>query len=114
MTNLNHPSLMPSRRISAEEFAAIQASHREDVENMLSRAAYVAREYTTAEDRESCSSCKGQCSTPAACGRDEDDDSEFGALEGLTRGMPYIVGAWGVVAVILAAAWISWPWWWPL
>ena len=38
----------------------------------------------------------------------DDDDSEFGALEGLTHGMPYVVVAWGIIAAGAAAAYLIW------
>ena len=38
----------------------------------------------------------------------DDDDSEFGALEGLTHGMPYVVVAWGIIAATAVAAYLIW------
>ena len=38
----------------------------------------------------------------------DDEDSEFGALEGLTHGMPYVVVAWGIIAATAVAAWLIW------
>ena len=38
----------------------------------------------------------------------DDEDSEFGALEGLTHGMPYVVVAWGIIAAGAAAAYLIW------
>ena len=38
----------------------------------------------------------------------DDEDSEFGALEGLTHGMPYVVVAWGIIAATAVAAYLIW------
>ena len=38
----------------------------------------------------------------------DDEDSEFGALEGLTRGMPVLVGAWAIIAATAVAAYLIW------
>lgn len=114
-TNLNQPSLMPNRRISEEEFDAIQAAHRGDVSDMLRRVAYVAREHRQAAcTGNACRSGREPCPTPEACqlpARDENDDSQFGALEGMVRGLPYLAAAWAVVAVLAFLAWLKW---WPL
>lgn len=112
-TNLNHPSLMPNRPISADEFDAIQRAHNGDVDDMLQRVAYMVREQRQTD----CVCWQGQqgrkpCSTPAACGLCEQDDqeheSQFGALEGLTKGMPYVALAWVVVAALALVGWLVW------
>lgn len=104
MTNLNHPPITPLRRISEEEFHAIQRAH--------SGPGGVIDPMRMACSGESCRQGRAPCVTPdACCLSDDEDDSEFGALEGLAKGMPYIAAAWAVVAVAATAAWLKW---WPL
>ena len=57
---------------------------------------------------ESCRQGRQPCATPDACRQSE--DSDFGALEGLTRGIGYIAAAWAVVGVLAFLAWLAW---WP-
>jgi len=38
----------------------------------------------------------------------DDEDSEFGALEGLTRGSGYIAAAWAIIAATAVAAYLIW------
>ena len=54
-----------------------------------------------------CRSGRLPCPTPDAC-RQAAEDSDFGALEGLARGLPYVAAAWAIIAVIAVAAWLIW------
>jgi hypothetical protein len=53
-----------------------------------------------------CHQGRNECPTPDACRLA--DDSDFGALEGLTRGSGWIALSWAVVAVVAVAAWEFW------
>ena len=57
-----------------------------------------------------CQSGDLPCPTPDGCrlAADDDEDSEFGALEGLTRGSGYIAAAWAIIAATAVAAYLSW------
>ena len=88
MTNLNRPSLLPNRQISEDEIDAIQRANRGDLQ--VCRGG-------------SCRQGRQPCTTPDACRLSE--DSDFGALEGLTRGIGYIALAWAVVGVLVFLVW---------
>jgi hypothetical protein len=55
-----------------------------------------------------CDQGRDKCATPEACRlptRDENDDSEFGALEGLVRGRRYHASAWVALGAIALGIW---------
>lgn len=53
-----------------------------------------------------CDQGRRECTTPDACRLPADDeDSEFGALQGLVNGRRYIAAAWLVIAVVGAVVW---------
>ena len=60
---------------------------------------------------DACAQGRNPCPIPESCrlaAEDADSDSEFGALEGLTHGMPYVVVAWAIIATTAVAAYLSW------
>lgn len=78
----------------------------------LGPASYTRRRAGLAMCRaDACRSGRDQCPTPEACrleAEDADSDSEFGALEGLTRGSGYIAAAWAIIAATAIAAYLIW------
>ena len=53
-----------------------------------------------------CEQGRRECNTPDACRLPaKDEDSEFGAFDGLVRNVKYFAGAWLVIAVLGALAW---------
>lgn len=53
-----------------------------------------------------CASGHKECPTPDACRIPaDDDDSEFGAFDGLVRGGKYIAAAWIVIGLMAALVW---------
>lgn len=52
-----------------------------------------------------CDQGKRDCPTRDACRIPADEESDFGALEGLTRGARFIVGAWLFIFAVAALAW---------
>ena len=56
---------------------------------------------------DACRQGRDQCATPEAC-RLADEDSDFGALDGLISGRRYIFGAWAVIAATAVAAYLIW------
>jgi hypothetical protein len=52
------------------------------------------------------------CKTPQACRLpDDDEDSQFGALEPLARLWPWLITAWAVIGVLVFLVWLAW---WPM
>lgn len=112
MTNLNTPTLHEQTQLNDDDLDAAIARHFGPRRHTDAPARPEPMPFEPAWYRRSVAACYGQCEqgdkdcpTPDAC-RLPADDSEFGALEGLTRSFPLVMFAWACIAAAAVAAYV--------
>lgn len=110
MTNLNTPSLHEPTKLNDDDLDAAIARHFGPRRHTAPPARPEPMPFEPAWYRRSVAACYGACEqgektcpTPDAC-RIPAEDSDFGALEGLTRSFPLAVFGWACIAALVAAA----------
>lgn len=109
MTNLNTPPLHETTKLNDDELDAAIARHFGPRRHTEPAARPEPMKFEPAWYRRSVAACYGACEqgektcpTPDTC-RLPTDDSDFGALEGLTRSFPLAVFAWACITAVALA-----------